>query len=268
MKHIKRFNERLDPYTYIRAGRMLANRPGGGKRPGPLIDYGLEKKFGKFYRMHWGNSSVLVGKDCTFTNLRCDSYFSRPIGGVQSTYLYSAEDVVERWANEAEPLCITFIFRFQATEETKDKIKHDELNKIDLPMFSFEVRFSNFSDGLDDFNEYIVEDEPVDVNGMYKGTKEINIYKKKPVKINFNATYPYFGIFADRPSALMFKRQLNKLIEPHKEKVMELLSCVNASGEDLDRFDDAINGISINELYTLDTDPRNIDKWFTSNRIN
>jgi len=271
MKYIKRFNEELKPETYISAGYGLKNLPGGGKkRSSPLIDYGLEKKYG-FYKMHWANGSSLLGKDLTFTNLRCESYFGRPDSSKIETFRYSAEDAVELWRQGNHPLCMTFNFVFQPTEATKDKMNSSELNSnSNCPMFSFEIWFSNWEEGLESYNWDVDNDEPfegdtvVDLNGMYKWTNEVTIYKKKPVKMYYSKSYPYLGIFSDRASALKFKKQLNDLLEPHKEKVMELLSCVNAGADDIEEYEDRINKISLNHLFSVDDKTTN---WFTYNEL-
>lgn len=271
MKYIKRFNEELEPETYMRAGRMLKDMPGGGKkRSSPLIDYGLEKKYG-FYKMHWANTSTILGKDLTFTNLRCESYFGRP-ESTNETFRYSAEDVVELWKQGNYPLCMTFNFVFQPTEETKNKMTTTS-ELYQNPMFSFEVWFSNWEEGLDSMNWDIDNDEPmtgdavVDLNGMYKWTNEILIYKKRPVKMNYGKLYGFFGIFSDRTSALKFKRGLNSLMEPHKEKVMELLSCVNAGADVIEEYEDRINKISLNNLFSVDAEKDYQSKWFTYNHL-
>ena len=274
MKYLKKFNEELKPETYIRAGNQLRNMPGGGeKRSTPLIDYGLEKKYG-FYKMHWANSSALLGKNLTFTNLKCESHFGRPDSSKIETFRYSAEDAVELWKKGNHPLCMTFNFVFQPTEETKDKMTSPSKSALgelyQNPMFSFEVWFSNWEEGLDSYNwdyhteEPITGDSVVDLNGLYKWTNELTIYKKKPVKMYYSKSYPYFGIFSDRSSALKFKRELNDLLEPHKEKVMELLSCVNAGADAIEEYEDRIKKISLNNLFSVDD---KITNWFTYNEL-
>ena len=274
MKYIKRFNEELKPETYISAGNRLKNLPGGGKkRSTPLIDYGLEKKYG-FYKMHWANASTLLGKNLTFTNLKCESHFGRPDSSKIETFRYSAEDAVELWKKGNHPLCMTFNFVFQPTEETKDKMTSPSKSALgelyQNPMFSFEVWFSNWEEGLDSYNWDIDTEEPmtgdavVDSNGMYKWTNEITIYKKKPVKMYYGKPYVFYGIFSDRSSALKFKRELNDLLEPHKEKVMELLSCVNAGADAIEEYEDRIKKISLNNLFSVDD---KITNWFTYNEL-
>lgn len=269
MKYIKKFNEELKPNTYIQAGYRLRQLPGGGKkRATPLIDYGLEKQYG-FYNMHWGNTSGVVAQSAKFTNPICECYFGRPNSSDINTFGYSAEQVVEYWAAGNQPLCMTFNFTFQPAEETKDKYdSFQELKTSYLPMFSFQVWFSNWEEGLDQYNwdydteEPMTGDAVVDINGMYKWTNEVLIMKSKPVKKYYGKEYPYFGIFSDRASALKFKRQLNDLISPHKEKVMELLSCVNASADDVEEFEDRINKISVNSLFSIDIDKSTQSNWF------
>lgn len=271
MKYIKKFNEELKPQTYMQAGYRLRHLPGdkqdGKKRSTSLIDYGLEVQYG-FYNMHWANSSMVIAQSAKFTNPRCECYFGRPDSSKLETFRYSAEDAVELW-KQGGPLCMTFNFTFQPAEETKDKYPNvSELNNSSLPIFSFQVWFSNWEDGLDAYNwDYDIEepmtgDAVVDVNGMYEGTNEVDVYKSKPEKMYYGKQYPYYGIFSDRQSALKFKRQLNDLILPHKEKVMELLSCVNASAEAIDEFEDRINSISINSLFSVGFDKSDQANWF------
>lgn len=277
MKYIKRFNEELEPETYMRAGRMLKGLPGdsldgGKKRSSPLIDYGLKMKYG-FYKMHWANTSTILGKDLTFTNLRCESYFGRPDSAIVETFRYSAEDAVELWKRGDYPLCMTFNFVFQPTEETKDKITSTFGIGTELgqnPMFSFEVWFSVYDEGLESYNtdeegEPMTGDAVVDLNGLYKWTNEITIYKKRAVKMYYTKTYGFFGIFSDRASALKFKRELSSLLEPHKEKVMELLSCVNAGTDAIEEYEDKINKISLNNLFSVHAEKDCQSKWFPYN---
>lgn len=278
MKYIKRFNEELKPETYLSAGYRLRNEPGdkqgGKKRSTSLIDYGLEKQYG-FYNMHWGNASTafsdngVIAQSAKFTNPKCECYFGRPNSSDINTFNYSAEQLVEYWAAGNKPLSMTFNFTFQPAEETKDKYDgYQELKTSFVPMFSFQVWFSNWEEGLDQYNWDYDTDEPmtgdavVDISGMYKWTNEVIIYKSKPVKKYYGKEYPYYGIFSDRASAFKFKRQLNDLISPHKEKVMELLSCVNGSADDIEEFEDKINKISVNSLFSVDFDKKSQSTWF------
>lgn len=271
MKYIKKFNEELKPESYINAGRRLMGMPANydrdkRKRSTALIDYGSEMKWG-FYKMHWANSSTLLGKDLTFTNVKCECYFGRPDSQNIETFRYSAEDAVELWRQGDHPLCMTFNFVFQPSEETKDILSSRSISELGTnPMFSFEVWFSNWDEGLDSYNWDVDNDEPftgddaVDLNGLYKSTREVSIYKKKPIKMYYGKQYGFFGIFSDRQSALKFKRELNNLMDPHKEKVMELLSCVNASADDIEEYEKTINNISLNNLFSVDENTKN---WFT-----
>ena len=267
MKYIKRFNEELKPETYIRAGNSLMNMPGGGgKRSTPLIDYGLEMKYG-FYKMHWANSSILLGKDLTFTNVRCECYFGRPDSSKIETFRYSAEDAVELWRQGEHPLCMTFNFVFQPSENTKDVLSSKSINELGtnvIPMFSFEVWFSNWEEELDSYNWDMTGDAVVDLNGLYKWTHKVLIYGRKPVKMYYGKQYGLFGIFSDRQSALKFKRELNNLMDPHKDKVMELLGCVNASADDIEEYEKVVNNISLNNLFSVDERTTN---WFTYHNL-
>ena len=76
MKHLKRFNEELDPQTYIRAG-MALKQYGKTTKGNKLVDYGHEKGHG-FYNAHiqWaGQSPVYTGK---ITDPTCKFYYGVP----------------------------------------------------------------------------------------------------------------------------------------------------------------------------------------------
>ena len=77
MKHLKRFDEELDPQKYIRVGNKLKNL-GKTSRGSKLVDYGFEKAFG-FYNVHLGhisndNWSLYTAK---LTNPECKFYYDR-----------------------------------------------------------------------------------------------------------------------------------------------------------------------------------------------
>ena len=58
-----------------------------------------------------------------------------------------------------------------------------------------------------------------------------------------------YGIFTDRQSALKFKRNLPSLINPHKEKIMDLLSIIGGGGDEVEDIFESFNKIRINALY-------------------
>ena len=53
-------------------------------------------------------------------------------------------------------------------------------------------------------------------------------------------------------------------MDPHKEKVMELLSCVNAGADAIEEYEHRINRISLNNLFSVDD---KITNWFTYHQL-
>jgi hypothetical protein len=256
MKYLKRFDEELDPDKYVRVGNKL--RALGKKDRGiKLIDYGSEKK--------WGLYNILIsgGKQrrAVVTNLQCDFHFGLPHwvtnNNIPATnnrekskmkgLEIDEEQLLMEWSNGESELGFTLDFRFDATEQTK-RGDGDTFESNYMPLFSIVVRLSDWIDGLSEYN--MVEDEDgdfvllkpedpdyCDIISMYENTKMVNI-QISPV---FNHWYD--GIFADRQSALKFKRLLPNFVNDHKSKIMDLLSVLNSDSDNLEKIIEIINGI-------------------------
>jgi hypothetical protein len=48
---------------------------------------------------------------------------------------------------------------------------------------------------------------------------------------------------------------------------MELLSCVNAGADDIEEYEDRINKISLNNLFSVDAERDYHSRWFTYNEL-
>lgn len=267
MKYIKKFNEELSPETYINAGHSLKYM-GKSKRSSALIDHGNELKYGN-YNMVLANSSGIIAKD-NFTRPVCNFYFGQP--NSNSVTRVSEDDIIRLWEEGESGLIVTFEFCFYATESTKINKNTSTTRGVferhsGVPMFSISVALTDWNDGLDNWRtDYGThEDAPhVDISELYRWTHCVIPSIDKPVDVQ------YFGIFADRKSALKFKRELPKLIEPYKEKIVDLLGSLNASSEDIDKYDDIMSKIRINYLYDDETSSSNqsLDKkWFRGSDI-
>ena len=224
MKYIKKFNEELSPETYINAGHSLKYM-GKSKRSSALIDHGNELKYGN-YNMVLANSSGIIAKD-NFTRPVCNFYFGQP--NSNSVTRVSEDDIIRLWEEGESGLIVTFEFCFYATESTKINKNTSTTRGVferhsGVPMFSISVALTDWNDGLDNWRtDYGThEDAPhVDISELYRWTHCVIPSIDKPVDVQ------YFGIFADRKSALKFKRELPKLIEPYKEKIVDLLGSIN-----------------------------------------
>ena len=282
MKHLKHFNEELDPQKYIRAGSRLSNL-GKTSRGSKLVDYGYEKSWG-FYNVHIGNMGdsswgLYTGK---LTNPECKFHYGLPHwDGPQNnktTTLIKTideEDLLKNWTDGRETLSFTLEFTMQLSEESKlDLISKNKIAKgwssyNKIPLFVLHVELSDWSDGLREYNYLEGDDEYLkpgdenyhDVSMMYANTSQI-LLTLMPL-----FTKDYFGIFADRKSAVKFKRELPKLIDPYKSHIMDLLSLVSASTDNLERLMDKIYNMSVNYLYQ-DEVPKGVgssayrDSWF------
>jgi hypothetical protein len=262
MKHLKHFNEEINPLTYIRAGKSLKNygKKGSGNK---LIDYGYEKGHG-FYNTHIqfvGQSPVYTGK---ITNPICNFYYGTPEwDGPQSNvnskliYIDSEEELVSEWKNGNKDLSFTLEFRFTPSEELKETVKDNENIKKSIDyyngfhLFTMIVNLSDWSDGLRYYNYIEDEDEYVEpgdknylnLTDMYQNTKMISIRPERIMDKNI------YGIFADRQSARKFVLNLPELVSKHKGKIMDLLSIIGGGSDEVEDVLDSFKQIRINSLY-------------------
>lgn len=289
MKHLKKFNEELEPETYRRAGRHL-DYYNKSKRASALIDYADEKEFG-FYKMHFANPSTLVtkGDGQTFTNLSLIGIYMGPRGNIsdQNNILsYKNRDkeeallnkLVNDWKEGDKILSLTFEFGVKATRETltNTSINHfksperpsgaDYKYMSYIPIFAIELEFSEWYDGIEEWDadaKWEAENNgekfiPSDIYKFFDWTKSFDLTIARPYS-------GYFGIFADRRSAQKFKNWLLSIVnEKIKDVIMELLSIVGGEAKDIERAMNKFKNISLNGLYD-DEKPQGTNlqnKWY------
>lgn len=276
MKHLKRFNEELNPTTYRRAGTQLINKF-KEERGGKLVDYGNEKEFG-FYNMYFCNNNGKIGSPIKVTNPKAQFYFgSFDTGsfdnGKPSIRHKSAEELVSSW-KKGDELAFTISFSFIATEESKRQIEHSGLKKSSgVPMFSFKVQLSDWLDGLDEWNtdqdtgDIITGTEAHDIYDMFENTfYNVEITLERPVD------QYHFGVFTDRASAFKFKKELPRLIEPFEGHIHDIISVIGGESEQIEKIMDLFKKITLNGLYDDDAKAKakNNDysnRWFDYNVI-
>lgn len=277
MKHLKRFDEELNPSTYRTAGIKLINKF-KEERGGKLVDYGNEKEFG-FYNMYFCNNNGKIGSPIKVTNPKAKFYFgsfdekSFDVDGKLSIKHKSAEELVSSW-KKGDELAFTISFSFMATEEAKRQIDHSGLKQYNgVPMFSFKVQLSDWMDGLDEWNTDQVTNEPItgteahDIYDMFENSfHNVEITLERPLN-KF-----HFGIFTDRASAFKFKKELPKLIEPFEGHIHDIISVIGGESEQIEKIMDLFKKITLNGLYDDDNTVkvRNNDyspRWFGYNVI-
>lgn len=277
MKHLKRFDEELNPTTYRRAGTQLINKF-KEERGGKLVDYGNEKEFG-FYNMYFCNNNGKIGSPIKVTNPKAQFYFgsfdenSFDGDGKLSIRHKSAEELVSSW-KKGDELAFTISFSFMATEEAKRQTDHSGLKQYNgTPMFSFKVQLSDWMDGLDEWNtdqdtgDIITGTEAHDIYDMFANSfHNVEITLERPLN-----KY-HFGIFTDRASAFKFKKELPKLIEPFEGHIHDIISVIGGESEQIERIMDLFKKITLNGLYDDNNTikVRNNDyspRWFGYNVI-
>lgn len=269
MKHLRRFDERLDPKTYRSAGAALV-RKFQAPRGKALIDYANEKEFG-FYKMKYGNSNVIF--EGQFTKPQVRFYFQplyRPTQGNEFKILCKdAEELVSSW-QEGGALAVTICFMFMPTEKTKSEPGQNTtlLNRIsEYPMFSIKLTISDWYDGLDEWNTDQETGERIvpghGANELFENTFRPRLSIERPNDIS------NFGIFADRASALKFKRELPKLVEPYLSNVFDIISVVGGDSHHYEKIAGLFDKISLNGLYYDSKYPGgDMTKiWFTDNVV-
>lgn len=269
MKHLKRFDEELDPKTYRIAGYELAGKF-KEKRASKLLDYADEQEFG-FYNMHFANENICKGTK--FTKPTAKFYYqavnqpSSPGSGDIIILNKSPEDLIRSWKDGGE-LAFTISFTFQPSQEGKKF--HKELEKSRVPMFSIRVELSDWYDGLESWNEdqstgesLIGTPEESDAYDMFVNSFNPRLTLERPAEDKW-----FFGIFSDRKSALKFKRELPKLIEPFEEHILDIISALGADSEHYEKIMENLGKISINSLYDDEAEsygPKS--RWFNGNRM-
>jgi hypothetical protein len=124
------------------------------------------------------------------------------------------------------------------------------------------VCLSDWEDGLDEYN-YEYTNSTIDIIELYDISRIVDIRLSKLMDKNI------YGIFADRQSANKFRRNLPKLIEPHKGKIMDLLSILSADTDNLEDILESFSKIRINSLYQDENvKGANLDKiWYKGSAL-
>jgi hypothetical protein len=295
MKYIKEFNEKLDPNTYRRAASRLSyyNKD---KKSKELYDWADEREFG-YYNVHFANDGGIILKNGVFTEPKLTGiYFGtkiQPVDGkrdgnnlLQSKNLdVQAEKAVQNWANGIDGLSIIMEFGLRPTADTKSKKKHSYLDNPSqarrfysrhVPLFSIELNLSDWYEGISGWDEEskfqaeINHEEFNDstVYDLYSGSKEENLILIRP-----NDEH-YYGLFADRQSANKFLKFLKELItrdkNPIKDRIMDILSIVDADASDIERIIKEFSKIRVHGLYDSEVDSQSkiSNKWFCVNLVN
>ena len=294
MKHLKRFNEELEPRTYRSAAWKLRDY-NKDKKSKNLLDWADKQEFG-YYNMCLVNSSSVIAKNDTFTNPKLiGMYYGDVKSGERNKPIYGedilrpsdtdseklANKLVNDWKEGRAELAMTFEFGFQATSQTK--AKHEYLNNPSkysqrwnigqsVPMFSIELQLSNWYDGIEEWDSDAKWDAgnsgeeftPTTLYDFYKFSAEESLYLKRP------NDEQYYGVFTDRGSSSKFLTFLKSSIDDKvKEKIMDVLSIIGGESEDLERILNSFNKVRVHGLYdnefTSSSNGNLGQKWFGKN---
>ena len=294
MKHLKRFNEELEPRTYRSAAWKLRDY-NKDKKSKNLLDWADKQEFG-YYNMCLVNSSSVIAKNDTFTNPKLIGiYYGDVKSGERNKPIYGedilrpsdsdseklANKLVNDWKEGRAELAMTFEFGFQATSQTK--AKHEYLNNPSkysqrwnigqsVPMFSIELQLSNWYDGIEEWDSDAKWDAgnsgeeftPTTLYDFYKFSAEESLYLKRP------NDEQYYGVFTDRGSSSKFLTFLKSSIDDKvKEKIMDVLSIIGGESEDLERILNSFNKVRVHGLYdnefTSSSNGNLGQKWFGKN---
>lgn len=253
MKHLKRFDEELKPETYRRAGRSLQHRF-KEERGAKLIDYGNKQEFGTYniiFAKDNITSTAIILADAKMTNPKAEFTFQPQwknrwdSSGKLIDEIKSAEELVKAWKEGECRLAFNISFRFMATEESKLKSKNTELRDWrGAAVFSFDVTLHDYSDGLDEWNYEAEPGEEHDLFEMFDADFHPVITLAMPKTPNGS-----FGIFADRQSALLFKRTLPSLVEQFDDQIQEIVSVIGGESEHIEKIKSLFHKVSLNGLY-------------------
>lgn len=289
MKHLKKFNEELEPNTYRVAAYKLRDY-NKAKKSQDLLDWADKQEFG-YYNMCLANSSTIITKNDTFTNPKLiGMYYGEVKTGERNKPLYGenilrskdseslANKLVNDWKEGRSELAITFEFGFQATSQTKTKNAYLDNPSREtqrwyigqsVPMFSIELQLSNWYDGIEDWDSDARWDAensgeeftPTTLYDFYKHSAEESLYLKRPNGETF------YGVFTDRGSASKFLKFLKSSIDDKvKEKIMDVLGIIGGESEDLERILNSFNEVRVHGLYdnefTNSSNGNLAQKWF------
>ena len=260
MKYLKSFNEELEPQTYRNASSKLSYY-GKQKSSDALYDFADEKQYG-FYNAVVCKGQSMPTKDAKLTQPELSGiYAGNKSKDGNDNLLKWGKDIenqlnilVEKWKAGDSNLSLQFEFAFRATRQTKNVAKSlQQMHRI--PFIILEVRLSEFEYGIDEWDSearWEVEREggeftPSTVTEMFEYSKEFSVYTQRPIS---DLTY---GLFNDRQSAQKFKSFVNSMVdEKMKPHIMEVLSIVGGTSQDLENILNSIRNIRIHGLYQPD----------------
>lgn len=264
MKYLKRYNEELEPDTYRRASTKLLAKD-KKKRAGEMWDYADEKEFG-VYNMHFIDKDWQELPNVKASNPKIEFYYGSSDYKIKTavpgeTY---AEQLVNRWKeyDKEESDCklsVTFVFSFIPEYKSKNRRVSHQPPNYGLPQHkkAFEIQLDLCDP--DDVRWFMADkedNEDIDIIEMYSDCNQKYIYLK-------NSDYHSMGIFADRKSALKFKKELPSLIQPYIKEIMDILSIVGADSEDVDEIYELFNKVRVNNLYDEEWNGTKHDSnWF------
>jgi len=264
MKYLKRYNEELEPATYRRASTKLLAKA-KKKRAGEMWDYADEKEFG-VYNMNFIDTDYHELKDVKVSSPKVEFYYGSSDYKIKTAVegLTYAEQLVNRWKEYDKEksdckLSVTFVFSFIPQYESKNRRISYEPPTYGLPkhMTAFEIQLDLCDP--DDVRWFMADKEDnddIDIFEMYSDCNQKYIYLKEPF-------YQSKGVFADRKSALKFKKELPTLIKPYMKDIIDILSIVGAESEDIDEVYELINKVRINNLYDDEWNGNKHDaNWF------
>lgn len=275
MKYIKKFNEELKPQVY-RSAASKFKYYGKEEKHRKLSDWADLKEFG-FYNMNFASSSTMILKDAKFTKPALIGIYTKGpshrdnvlnlMGADESSIDNEINKLVQNWVGGSD-LAIYFEFGFKPTEEAILKSQnHSYLTKFqkgirwinEVPMFTICLGLSEWSDGLEEYDNDDFESIPTTIDDFYDFTKQTDYTLFKPYADH------YFGLFSDRQSAQKFKKFFIETMNSDmvKHKITDILGIINASGKNLEEVFKSFTDIKIHGLYVEDPkSPQNISDHF------
>lgn len=267
MKYLRKFDERLSPETYKRAGEILKDK-GKSERGSRLINYHNELT-SSFYQI--GNTSFNQIFDVT--RLKSNFYYG-DVSELEDVNIekYYVDDLVTDWINGKSNLSFTINLEF-IKKDSPDNLNYD--NSINFLNLVFVL--NSWSYGKSEFElDYDLKD--IDIYDFYKKSHKLedqdtfDIYLKPGFRhsnsSSKNKISSEFNFFNDRKNALRFKKDLLELIEKqHKNEIMDIFSLIIADVEEWDKLVNSIKKIRVNNIYVDKIDKRIISS-ISENPIN
>lgn len=250
--------EELSPDTYKRAGQILKDK-GKPERGSKLINYHDELTSGFFNLIDSsGNKWVVTRPTSEFYY----SFFSKNSNSsIINMDINNVDELIESWVEGSRYLSFTINVKFIL----KDDPKFSNYNRETSSM-SFEFILNDWGYGKKEFQADWDLDE-LDIYDFYKDSNEGNgpfIYLKRGfwTESGYKSgiwkkelrLYDREVLFADRKSAIRFKKILPDLVTEHKDKIMDIFSIIGTDVDEWDKIIKSIKDIRINNLYVDKSD--------------